>query len=150
MGLFDFLKNAGRKLNPGKEAQEIKDLINSQLPGQIDAFNVSFDGTTAKLFGQAKTQAAREKAVLLAGNHDGVDKVDDGMTVSAQTTAQTAAAAQQGTFYQIKSGDSLSKIAKEKMGDAADWKELFEANREVIGDPDKIYPGQTIRIPAHT
>ena len=137
-------------------AQEIKKHINQQLPVQIDGFNVSFDGTTAKLFGQAKTQMAREKAVLLAGNHDGVDRVDDGRTVVAQTTAQQvaatqqaqAAAPQQATFYQIKSGDSLSKIAKEKYGDANAWHDLFEANREVIGDPDKIYPGQTIRIPA--
>jgi nucleoid-associated protein YgaU len=154
MGLFDFLKNAGRKLNPGQEAQEIKDHINRQLPGQIDGLNVSFDGSTAKLFGQARSQSAREKAVLLAGNHDGVDRVDDGMTVSAQTTAQQTAATQQAraeqqaAFYTIQKGDSLSKVAKEKYGDANAWRDLFEANREVIEDPDKIYPGQTIRIPA--
>ncbi len=153
MGLFDFLKNAGHKLNAGQEAQEIKDLINRQLPGQISGLNVSFDGSTAKLFGQARDHGAREKAVLLAGNHDGVDHVDDQMTVVAQTTAQQAATTPaaptaQGSFYQIQSGDSLSKIAKEKYGDANAWHDLFEANREVIGDPDKIYPGQTIRIPA--
>ena len=157
MGLFDFLKGVGRKLNPGAESQEIKDLINRQLPGQIDSLNVSFQaGGTVKLFGAAKTQSAREKAVLLAGNHDGVEKVDDGMTVAAplqQQAAQAQAAApaaQPAEMYRIEKGDTLSKIAQAKYGDSNAWRELFEANREVIEDPDKIYPGQQIRVPKRT
>ena len=50
-------------------------------------------------------------------------------------------------FYTIQSGDSLSKIAKEFYGNAMDYPKIFEANREVIEDPDLIYPGQKIRIP---
>lgn len=155
MGIFDFLKGVGLgpKLNPGQEAQEIKDEINRQIPGQIDGLNVSYgEDHTVKLFGAAKSQAAREKAVLIAGNHDGVERVDDQLTISSTTMAQQAAAAQAtaaATFYTIQKGDSLSKIAKEKYGDVAAWKELYEANKEVIGsDPDKIFPGQQIRVPA--
>ncbi|MBE2187267.1 MAG: LysM peptidoglycan-binding domain-containing protein [Rhodothermales bacterium] len=155
MGIFDFLKGVGLgpKLNPGQEAQEIKDEINRQIPGQIDGLNVSYaEDHTVKLFGAAQTQAAREKAVLIAGNHDGVTRVDDQLTISATTMAQQVAAAQAAApaeFYTIQKGDSLSKIAGAKYGDVHAWKELYEANKEVIGDnPDKIFPGQQIRIPA--
>ena len=152
MGLFDFIKNAGRKLNPGQEAQEIKDLLTRSLGAQISNLNVSWAGGTAKVFGVATSHAAKEKAVLLTGNHDGVDKVDDQITVAAASLGQQATTVQatqtvQSEFYTIKAGDSLSKIAGAKMGDTDKWKQLFEANREVVEDPDKIYPGQTIRIP---
>lgn len=50
-------------------------------------------------------------------------------------------------IYVVKSGDSLSKIAKREYGNAKDWKRIFEANRDLIKDPDKIYPGQTLKIP---
>ena len=152
MGLFDFIKNAGRKLNPGQEAQEIKDLLTRSLGGQLSNLNVSWTDGTAKLFGVATSHAAKEKAVLLAGNHDGVEKVDDQITIAQTTLAQDAAAVQatqaaESEFYTIEKGDSLSKIAGAKMGDTGKWKALFEANKEVIEDPDKIYPGQRIRIP---
>ena len=152
MGLFDFIKSAGRKLNPGQEAQEIKDLLTRSLSGQISNLNVSWADGTAKVFGVATSHAAKEKAVLLAGNHDGVEKVDDQITVAQTTLAQDAASVQAtqvaaSEFYTIEKGDSLSKIAGEKMGDTGKWKALFDANKEVIEDPDKIYPGQRIRIP---
>lgn len=155
MGIFDFLKGIGLgpKLNPGQEAQEIKDEINRQIPGQIDGLNVSYgEDHTVKIFGTAQTQAAREKAVLIAGNHDGVTRVDDQMTVSATTMGEQVAAAQAAPaaeFYTIQKGDSLSGIAKAKYGDVGAWKQLYEENKEVIGpNPDKIFPGQQIRIPA--
>lgn len=49
--------------------------------------------------------------------------------------------------YTIQPGDSLSKIAKEKLGNANAWKKIFDANTDVIKDPDKIFPGQVIKIP---
>jgi nucleoid-associated protein YgaU len=67
-----------------------------------------------------------------------VAKVDDQMTV-----AQSAPAA---TFYEVKAGDSLSKIAKSVYGDANAMK-IFEANKPMLTDPNKIYPGQQLRIP---
>jgi nucleoid-associated protein YgaU len=47
----------------------------------------------------------------------------------------------------VQKGDSLSKIAKQELGDANAWKKIFEANRDVLEDPDKIFPGQTLKLP---
>jgi len=52
------------------------------------------------------------------------------------------------TTYTVVSGDSLSKIAKREYGSAQKWRVIFEANRDVIKDPDLIYPGQVLKIPA--
>ncbi len=95
--------------------------------------------------GTAKSHAAKEKAALIAGNVKGVASVDDdGLKVQSDQPAPAKAT----TYYTIQSGDSLSKIAKEHYGDPNAYNKIFEANREVIEDPDKIYPGQQIRIPA--
>lgn len=143
MGLFDFLKGAGKKVKQGQEADDIKRTLNLALGDRLTGLNVAFSNGTAKLFGQADSHATRQKAVLLAGNHDGVERVDD----SGLTVAQAAKPADEASFYTIEKGDTLSGIAKKHYGDANRWRDLFEANKEVIDDPDKIYPGQTIRIP---
>jgi nucleoid-associated protein YgaU len=79
----------------------------------------------------------------MAGNVQGVTEVRiDGM--------QAPEPAPEVEYYTIVSGDTLSKIAKQHYGNAMDYPKLFEANREVIKDPDLIYPGQKIRIPPKT
>ena len=80
--------------------------------------------------------------MLLAGNVEGVEKVEDHLTVRVVLEV-----VDEPVFYTVQPGDSLSKIAKEHYGDAMKWPALFEANREVIKDPNLIYPGQQIRIP---
>ena len=65
--------------------------------------------------------------------------VQGGSSSTAPTSEKT---------YVVKSGDSLSKIAKQEYGNANEWNRIFEANRDVLKDPDKIYPGQTLKIPA--
>ena len=50
-------------------------------------------------------------------------------------------------IYEVVAGDSLSKIAKREYGNAGEWKRIFEANRDTLKDPDKIYPGQKLNIP---
>ena len=50
-------------------------------------------------------------------------------------------------IHEVKSGDSLSKIAKREYGNANDWNRIFEANKDILKDPNKIYPGQKLRIP---
>ncbi len=149
MGLFDFLRGAGRDVKTGNEPAEIKQTISTALGDRIANLNVSYTDGTATLFGTAHSYADREKAVLLAGNIKGVEKVDDRLTVSAQTPQQEIASQQtaQPNFVTIEKGDTLSKIAQQQYGDASRWREIFEANKEVIEDPDKIYPGQTIRVP---
>ena len=153
MGLLDFLKDTGKDLFGGKkgnEAEEIKKEIERALGSNISNLGVRFDNGRVTLQGEAKSQAAKEKATLIAGNVKGVGHVDDdGIRVQGQaSTAQTAGTTTRSRYYTIQSGDTLSKIAKEHYGDANAYNKIFEANREVIGDPDKIYPGQQIRIPA--
>lgn len=154
MGLLDFLKDAGKDIFGGKsgnEAETIKKEIEDALGSNISNLGVRYDNGKVTLQGQAKSVAAKEKAALIAGNVKGVSSVeDDGIRVSGAQTAgaTTTAAAPQTRYYTIESGDTLSKIAKEHYGDPNAYDKIFEANREVIGDPDKIYPGQRIRIPA--
>lgn len=134
MGLFSFAKNIGKKLFGGDDdpAAKIKEHIEEDNPG-IEGLEVSYDGGQVKLGGDASAEAM-EKAILMAGNLEGVEAVE-------------TPAVEQATFYEIKKGDTLWKIAKEHLGDGNRYPEIFEANREVIKDPDLIYPGQMIRIP---
>jgi nucleoid-associated protein YgaU len=141
MGLFDFLGNVGAKIfGKGKnEGEEIEKLLNSNLPGKIQNLKAGFKDGTVTLSGSCDSYATREKAVLLAGNVNGVKQVDDKLTSPPKEEATV--------FYTVKSGDSLSKIAKALLGDGNKWPKIFEANKEVIKNPDLIYPGQQLRIP---
>ena len=148
MGLLDFIKDKGKDLFGGNEdnaAATIQKEIKRALGDNVDPIGVRYNDGRVILQGQAKSQAAKEKATLIAGNVKGVSHVDDdGIKVAGQQAASTS----RSTYYTIQSGDTLSKIAKEKYGDAQAYTRIFDANREVIEDPDKIYPGQQIRIPA--
>lgn len=143
MGIFDFITNIGRDVD-GETAQTITDDLNNKLPKLIDNLSVTFEDGTVTLAGEAASAAVREKAILLAGNVKGVEKVDDSQLTVAKAEDEPAP---EPTFYTIQKGDSLSKIAKAQYGDAGKWNQIFEANREVIENPDLIYPGQQIRIP---
>lgn len=147
MGLFDFMKGSGKKVTKGKEADEIKQTVRAALGDKIDQLGVSYSEGTVTLSGVADSYAEKEQAVLIAGNIEGVEKVNDDH-LRVQTATAAAAPAVKPHFYTIQKGDSLSVIAKRQYGDANKWQQLYEANRAVIGsDPDKIYPGQQIRVP---
>lgn len=109
---------------------------------QITNLDADFDARTSTVHvsGEAKDQATKEKAILCCGNIEGVEKVDDDITVQ-----QAAAQAQ---FHTVAKGDTLSAIAKKYYGDASKYPTIFEANKPMLKDPDKIYPGQSLRIPA--
>jgi nucleoid-associated protein YgaU len=107
-----------------------------------DELGVRVDGDKVTLTGQVASQEVREKIVLLAGNNQGIGSVDDQLTV--------ATPAPEATFYDVQSGDTLSKIAKEFYGNANKYPQIFEANRPMLKDPDEIYPGQKLRIPAES
>ncbi|ASJ74699.1 peptidoglycan-binding protein LysM [Granulosicoccus antarcticus] len=141
MGLFDFAKDMGKKLFDSEDdaSGKIKEALESDNPG-IEGLDVSYEGGKVVLTGKAASAEAMEKAVLIAGNVEGVTDVD----VSG---LESPAAAADVVYYTVQSGDSLSKIAKSYLGDAMAYPALFEANREVIKDADLIYPGQKIRIP---
>ena len=165
MGLMSFLKEAGEKLFGRGEAKAAQDAVasaptaenvaalsraasaaivnyvNAQgLPG--NRLDVSFDAASATVTvaGQVDDQATKEKILLCCGNVAGVAAVNDLMTVvSPEPEAQ---------FHVVVSGDNLSKIAKKFYGDANKYPAIFEANKPMLSHPDKIYPGQTLRIPA--
>jgi nucleoid-associated protein YgaU len=140
MGIFDFLKDSGEKTQ-GNTPDEIKQKVAAALQSQVDPLYVSVDdNSVVHLGGMAVDRAAWEKAILVAGNIQGVARVNS-------QHLKFPAPEPEPKFYTIQSGDSLSKIAKEQCGDTSKWRALFEANKEVIKDPDKIYPGQQIRIP---
>jgi nucleoid-associated protein YgaU len=154
MSIFDFVKAAGKKLiEQGKyhtgpssakapddtqdTAEKLKQYL-SQLNIGLQNPNVKIEGDKAIIEGTAPTQEAMEKAILAIGNTAGIAKVE------SRITAPTAT---QPRFYTVKQGDTLSKIAKEYLGDASRYEEIFEANRPLLKDPDEIYPGQNLRIP---
>jgi len=141
MGLFDFAKDMGKKLFDSDDdaPSKIKDALSSDNPG-ISDLDVAFADGKVSLSGKAASAEAMEKAVLMAGNVQGVTDVDVAGLDAPPVEAGVL-------YYTVKSGDSLSKIAKEYLGDAMAYTKIFEANREVIKDPDLIYPGQKIRIP---
>jgi len=174
MGLFSFVKTAGRKLGlfGGQEAAEAEEAKKeaeaaaSQLAAaadaaaeealrrtavaadikaailsyvSIDELQVAYDGETVVMFGTASAQADKEKAVLVAGNTEGVGQVDDRVEV---VTPEPPA-----VFHTVVSGDTLSKIADAQYGVMRMFDIIFDANTPMLAHPDEIYPGQVLRIP---
>ncbi len=140
--MFEFIKDIGEKLFSSYEeaAQKIKSHIQSDNPGveNVDV-EVNEEGNLT-LKGEAKDQAALEKAALMAGNVQGVSKVDvSGVKVQEPKK-------QKVQIYEIQKDDTLWAIAQKFYGNGNMYKKIFEDNKEVIKDPDKIYPGQKIRI----
>ena len=144
MGLFDFVKEAGEDLL-GKltgSAEEDSKAVQGRVQDLglgVDGLKVKVEGDRAVIQGKAKNQAEAEKAILAAGNVPGISQVDDQLEVEAP--------AKPAQYYKVKSGDSLSKIAKQFYGDPMKYPDIFEANQPMLKDPDKIYPGQVLRIP---
>jgi len=146
MGFFDFFKDAGKKLlGKGDDNANIKSEIeahNTTMP--IEGLEVVVDGDTVVLKGNAKSDADRAKAALIAGNVEGIAKVDaEGVSVEDATEIPDM-------YYEIQKGDTLWRVAEIYYKDGSRYPEIVEANLEVIKDADKIYPGQMIRIPNFT
>ncbi len=145
MNLFGFGKDKGQKVF--EEEAEAAAKITAQIEGALGGIknlDVKFDDGTVTLCGDCDSQAQREQAILMAGNVQGVTGVLANELKAPEPPEKQAKV----EFYEIKSGDSLSLIAKRYYGDPMAYKRIYEANKEVIGDnPDKIYPGQQIRIP---
>ncbi|HHJ39225.1 MAG: peptidoglycan-binding protein LysM [Methylothermaceae bacteria B42] len=143
MGLFDFIADVGQKLftSDAEAAEKIKQHIEANNPG-IENLEVGYQDESAFLKGKANSYEAVEKAILMAGNIKGVANVVNEIQVEEAAPAEANV-----EYYVIQKGDSLSLIAKRYYGDPMAYTKIFEANREVIQDPDKIFPGQKIRIP---
>lgn len=148
MGLFDFLKDKGKKVDVG---EEVDVELQNQMKGNaiartvlalglpIEDLSVEFADGIAIVHGTVESQADAERAVLAVGNTVGVAQVDSRLEIVVP--------APEATMYTVQPGDSLSKIAKELYGDAMKYPVIFEANQPMLSDPDKIYPGQVLRIP---
>ena len=155
MGLFSFLKKAGsnifksseeRAAEAAKEAEAIKQQRLTALRGIVEGLGLPIEDLSLDLaddqvtvYGQTESQADKEKIILALGNVAGIATVDD--RISVVTPAPEA------QFYEVQSGDSLSKIALKYYDDAMKYPVIFEANKPMLSDPDKIYPGQVLRIP---
>lgn len=158
MGIFSFIKDAGAKyLGIGKTEEEAAAenaekaaelaILKSQnvikvigtLNLNVSDLKVTINGDSATIYGEAENQATREKVILVVGNHRGIASVDDRMTTAIQEP--------EAQFYTVVSGDSLSKIAKKYYGNAMKYPEIFDANKPMLKDVNKIYPGQVLRIP---
>ena len=169
MGIVSFFKEAGQKLFGHKEAQAAAqeaqaapdDAARQEKIAQAnaaaaaaivsyigtqnldaDGLAVEFDAVTSTVLvsGVAPDQATKEKIVLCCGNVHGVEQVSDMMTV--------AEPADESQYHTVERGDTLSAIAKKFYGNANEYMKIFEANKPMLGHPDKIYPGQLLRIPA--
>ena len=140
MGLFDFASNIGRKLfsNEDDAAAKITEHLEANNPG-VDGLSIDYQDGVVTVSGEGVDSAAVEKAILMAGNVEGVQQVVNNTNVTVEEG--------QVEYYEIQSGDTLSKLAKNYYGDAMAYNRIFDANREVIEDPDLIFVGQKIRIP---
>jgi nucleoid-associated protein YgaU len=172
MGLFSFVKDAGAKLFGKKTSKEIaaekkaadaaadakarqesedRSMANalkavvSGLGFEIEALHISVNDDAVTVSGTAPTDEIREKVILSIGNVEGIASVDDQMEVELVSRNVTAANSQ---FHTVERGDSLSKIAKKYYGNAMKYPVIFEANKPMLEHPDKIYPGQVLRIPS--
>src|SRR5512133_2700197 len=160
MSLISFIKDAGEKLfkkseqagtNVAAAAQPTGGDLNAKAGDAIQAYvekqnlgienlDVKYDGATEKvtISGRAPSQEAAEKAVLCCGNVANVASVDNQLQVPQGEAAQ---------FHDVVKGDTLSAISKKYYGDPNKYNAIFEANRPMLSNPDKIYPGQKLRIP---
>jgi len=155
IGLFDFAANIGKKvfgIGDADAAEKIKQDIEANNPG-IENLSVEMpEEDICVLGGSCEAAEAKEKAILMAGNMKGVKSVvANDIIITASATQEQAdsafEAASQTQYYIIESGDTLWGIAAKFLGNGSKYPEIFEANREVIEDPDKIFVGQKIRIP---
>lgn len=153
MGLLDFVKDAGAKIT-GKETTKVQSETEAfeelrkgntlmqhvfAMGLEIRDMKITYDDGVASIRGICPSQAEKERVVLAVGNVAGVSQVDDGIVVEKPEP--------EAVFYTVVGGDTLSRIAKAQYGDATKYPVIFEANKPMLTDPNKIYVGQVLRIP---
>lgn len=144
MGLFDFLKSAGDKLwdpataTKDDKEKKLKEHLDSLGIKGADQVNVNVDDNgKVTVTGEGIVADMKNKILVALGNVAGIEKVEDhtgGGSVDVQ-------------HYTVVAGDTLSAISKKVYGDANLYQQIFEANKPMLKDPNKIYPGQVIIIP---
>ena len=176
MGLISFVKNAGAKLfgrkkkvaepkkdaAPQKTAEELQAEHNAQkavelenlvrgLGLEVSDLYIEVNDDTATVHGSTTSQSEKEKVILAVGNVTGIAGVEDNLNVErsggeeAETTSHEIPS--ESRYHTVVKGDTLSKVAKHYYGNAMKYHAIFEANKPMLTHPDKIYPGQVLRIP---
>lgn len=146
MGLLDFAKDVGRQLfdTDAEAADNIKEHLEIKLSG-LKNLDVKYDDGVATICGECPNEATRNSAILIAGDVKGVEKVvADDLTFPPPKAEEEK---EKVEFYEIVAGDTLSAIAKRYYGNPSLYTRIHAANKELIPDPNKIYPGQKIKIP---
>lgn len=139
MGLWNFVKSAGKSIFGSAEAaQPDADALKKEISDlglDAEGLDISVEGDKVKVTGDAVSQEMKEKVILAVGNVEGVAAVEDEVAGSDPV------------FHTVEKGDTLWAIAEKTMGNGTKYQEIFEANRPMLTHPDKIYPGQVLRIP---
>ncbi|MGB7241558.1 MAG: peptidoglycan-binding protein LysM [Sulfitobacter sp.] len=142
MGLWNFVKNAGKKVFGGEDDAEVSGAaLQDELKDlglEADDIQISVDGDKVKVSGKTISQEMKEKVILAVGNVEGVASVEDDVSGGEG----------EPTFHTVEKGDTLWAISSKTLGNGARYEEIFEANKPMLTHPDKIYPGQVLRIPA--
>ncbi len=145
MGLWNFVKNAGKSVFGSAEAAEAPEAAEAAIKKEVGDLGLDLDGLDLKvegdkvvMSGAAVSQEVKEKIILAAGNIDGIASVED--------TASTPDA-REPVFHTVEKGDTLWAISAKHLGNGAHYQKIFEANTPMLSHPDKIYPGQMLRIP---
>ncbi|MHB2239917.1 peptidoglycan-binding protein LysM [Pseudomonas monsensis] len=145
MSLLSFVKEAGEKLidllTPGNAnaSEQLKEHISKVGLGNPNV-QATVDGDKVTVAGEVASQEEKEKILLAVGNIAGIGSVEDQITV----TGPVVVAAE---FVEVKAGDTLSAISLRVYGNANQYQKIFEANKPMLKDVNKIYPGQKLRIP---
>ena len=145
MDFLDFAADIGNKVfgvGESYASKTVKEMIERNNPG-VSNLEVSLDDEICTVSGECDSASAKEKVVLLLGNTMGISQVNANELTAPEPTPQ-----EQVQYYIIEKGDTLWAIAEKLLGNGSKYQDIFEANREVIQDPDKIFVGQQIRIPA--
>ena len=141
MGLWSFVKGSGKKLFGGGDddapKQEALEKEVADLGLDTTGVDIKVEGDTVKLEGAAASDEIKEKIILAVGNVDGVSAVSD----------DTSGGGAEPVFHTVEKGDTLWAIAQKTLGNGSKYNEIFEANKPMLKHPDKIYPGQVLRIP---
>lgn len=130
---------AAEKRSELKKSVELEQYVR-KMGLDVQMLDIRFDDGTAYIDGEAADAATKDRVILAVGNTDGVEKVDEQITIAKDDGSESE-------MYVVEEGDTLWAIATATLGDGNKYPEIFEANKPMLDDPDKIYPGQVLRIP---
>ncbi|MEM7684880.1 MAG: peptidoglycan-binding protein LysM [Pseudomonadota bacterium] len=143
MGFWSFLTGSGKDVGvEADKAEESADKIKAEIASlglEADGVEIAVEGDTVKLSGAAVSQEVKEKIILAAGNIEGIAGVEESVAAPDE---------KEPVFHTVEKGDTLWAISSKHLGNGAHYEKIFEANKPMLSHPDKIYPGQVLRIPA--